>query len=404
VILTLAVGVAVALQLVAMRAEPVEEKRVDLGPLVAAEEVLATDIRVEVKGFGTVEPKVQVDLVPEVSGKVVGVHPALVDGGFFKKDEVLVQIDPTDYERALEQAQAAVERARVALEVERAEGDVAKAEWNTMNPGKEPPSPLVLRTPQIRRAEAELRAAEAQVRDAETELKRTKLTLPFNGRVFSEQVDLGQYVTPGKSIASVYGTDAVEVRVPLEDAELQWFDIPGFGEDSWRGGDGRQGAAATVVAEFAGGSHKWEGVVVRTAGRVDPRSRMVTVVVEVDQPFSSVDGRPSLVPGVFVEVVIQGRKLDQVLRIPRYALREGQTVWVAREGRLHIQQVQSVIRMDREFAYLSGDLESGAQVVTSSIDAVTDGMIIRANSQSAAVTGSPSSAQETKESALSDDE
>ncbi len=375
----LAVGALAAWKLILARDEPAIEKKPDLGPLVTVHTVEAKDVDVEVRGFGTVEPKLQVDLVPEVSGKIISIHPSLVDGGFFLKDEILAEVDPTDYKLALDRASAAVERARVALDLEKAEAEVARVEWESMNPDTEPPSPLVLRIPQIRRAEADLKAAEAEVRNAEIDLRRTQISLPFNGRILSERVDIGQLVSKGQAIATAYGTDVVEVRIPLEDGELKWFELPlTSGKISPANGNpDRLGAPARVVSAFAGGVHQWQGQAVRTAGRVDPKSRMVTVVVEVKQPFDLANGRPPLVPGMFVEVFIQGRTMPQVFPVPRYALREGNVLWIARDGRLVFQPVQSVERMDRKFAYLSDDLENGAQVVISSMDTVTNGMQIR---------------------------
>lgn len=363
------------------KAPPVVPQK-DLDPLVAVQTARVEDVPVSVRGLGTVMPKVQIEVVPEVSGKVIWIHPDLVDGGFFQAHEVLVSIDPSDYDLAVERAKAAVERAKVALDLEQAEGAVARAEWEAMNPEAEPPSPLVLRIPQIRRAEAELEAAYADLKKAQLSLERTKVSVPFNGRVLSERVDLGQYLATGQPVATVYGTDAAEIHVPLEDNELRWFDLPSMpetGSPVVQGNPGNKenrGVPAKVITRFAGGSHQWEGRAVRTAGQIDPRSRMVFVVVQVDQPFADRAGRLPLVPGMFVEVQIQGRVLNGVIPVPRSALREGQTVWVVKENRLHIQPV-TVERMDRETAYVSLGLEEGDRVVTSALDTVTQGMRVQ---------------------------
>jgi len=367
-VVVLAFGVVGAAVLVSSRKAPPRTERVAPGPLVEVRQVAATDVDVRVRGNGEVVARTEVDLVPQVGGRVVDVHRALVAGGRFRADEPLVQIERRDYELAVERAQAAVERARVALEREQAEAEVARQEWAALHPGEDPPTGLVVREPQVRQAEAELAAARAELDIARLSLERTSLSVPFDGTVVSEDVGVGQYVTVGARLAQVYATDVVEVRVPLEDRELAWFEIP---EEA-----GELGPAAEVSATFAGARHTWEGRVVRLESRVDPSSRMVHVVVEVRRPFDPGDGRPPLLPGTFVDVAIEGRKLAGVVPVPRHAIHAGDAVWVVEDGRLRIRPVE-VVRSDRETALVSRGLEGGEGVVVSALDAVTDGMKVR---------------------------
>jgi RND family efflux transporter MFP subunit len=314
-----------------------------------------------------VTAKRTVNLVPEVSGRVLEVHPSMVAGGFFRVGETLVSLDARDYELAVDRARAAVARAEVALERESAEAEVARQEWDALNPGEAPPSGLVVREPQVRQAEAELEAARADLAVAELNLERTKLSLPFDGVVVSENVDIGQFATVGSVLATVYSTDLVEVRVPLEDRELAWFEAPLR--------PGGRGPDATVITRFAGQEHRWSGRVARLEAEVDRASRMVNVVVEVPRPFDPSDERPPLLPGMFVDVVIDGRIVSSVVPVPRYAIHDG-AVWVAEDGRLRIRPVE-VVRSEREITWIGGGLTAGDEVIVSPLDAVTDGMEIR---------------------------
>ncbi len=181
-------------------------------------------------------------------------------------------------------------------------------------------------------------------------------------------MDVGQFVTAGAPLATVYGTDLAEVRVPLESRELAWFDLPSRA--------GNRGSRATVSADFAGDRHTWPGTVSRMEAAVDSASRMVHVVVEVARPYAATGDRPPLLPGSFVDVEIAGRTLDGVYRIPRHAVHDGTEVWVVEGDRLHIRTVE-VARSDRTHALVSAGLEAGSTVVVSSLDAVTDGMAVR---------------------------
>ena len=329
-----------------------------------------------VQGYGTVNPKVQVDIIPEVAGKVVHIHPELIVGGLIRANEAILRIDPRDYKLAVRQAEAAVADASVQLETQQAEAEVARTEWNQLHPDTEPTSSLVLREPQIRKAKAMLDSSEAQLATAKLRLERTSVSLPFDALITTENVDLGQYVVMGQSLAKAYGTGSVEIEVPLKDGELAWFDV--FENSIFSNGDpdSVKGTPAEVIAAFAGAEHTWKGYVVRTTGQVDRTSRMISIVVEVPEPFKIIDGRPPLLPGIFAEVLIQGNTLDNAVAVPRDAIREGNQVWLVNGNRLRIRPLK-IVRVDKNFAYVASDVLNDANVVTSSLDAVVDGMEVR---------------------------
>jgi multidrug efflux system membrane fusion protein len=366
-VIVLLAGVAAAALIASARKVPPRVDRPPLGPLVEVVSTEVTDVPVVVTGNGEVVARVSVDIVPQVAGQVVKTHPSLVAGGFFKAGEVLVVVDPRDYDLAVERAQAAVARAGVTLEREEAEAEVAREEWNGLHPGEEPTG-LVVREPQIRQAEAEYAAAVADLNVAKLNLERTRMSLPFDGVVVSENVAVGQFVGNGSRLATVYGTDSVEVRVPLDSRELAWFDVPS--------GRGSPGSTAEVSATFGGTRSVWDGRLTRMEAQVDQTSRMVHVVIEVPRPYDTSGGRAALLPGSFVDVRISGRVLNEVASVPRHAVREGQSVWIFNNGSLEIREVE-VLRADRQQTLISSGLEEGDLVIVSSLDAVTNGMTVR---------------------------
>jgi multidrug efflux system membrane fusion protein len=374
-----ALGIVVTFIFIKLKKPPQQVEQDVLAPLVKVEQLHVRDIPMVIQGYGTVNPKVEVEIIPEVAGKVVHIHPELKVGGLIRANEKILQIDPRDYELAVRQAEATVADATVQLDTEQAEADVARKEWSQLHPGSEPTSPLVLREPQIRKAKATLDSAQAQLATAKLKLERTSLYLPFDALVTSESVDLGQYVVIGQSLAKAYGTEAVEIEVPLETDELAWFDI--FENLVFADGerDKAEKTPVKVTSNFAGAEHTWEGYVVRTTGQVDKTSRMISVVVEVPNPFKVSDNRPPLLPGVFAEIMIQGRKLRNAVAVPRDAIREGNKIWLVNDNRLHIRTLK-IARTDKDFAYITADLEDGSQIITSSLDVVVDGMQVRTHS------------------------
>jgi RND family efflux transporter MFP subunit len=186
--------------------------------------------------------------------------------------------------------------------------------------------------------------------------------------VADEDVDIGQYVAPGISLAMLYATEAAEIVIPLENAKLHWFHVPGFTST------GDTGSPATVHARIAGEAITWPGRVVRSQGQVDERTRMIRVVVEVKNPYSR---RPPLVPGLFVTVDIAGKALSEAVVIPRSALHEGDTVWVVDdEARLRFRKVDVAIIQGTQAVVRSG-LATGEDLVLTPLKTVTDGMMVR---------------------------
>jgi len=370
----LAVGIAAIVMLVKLKKPPAKKRVEVLAPLVKVKKMEVRDIQMNVSSYGTVRAKMQIEIVPQVPGKVVEINANFDSGGFIKADEALLKIDPRDYELLVEQSQAAVAEAQVRLDLEKAEAQVARKEWKQIHPDSEPESALVFREPQIRQAQAQLKSARARLAKANLNLERTKLSLPVDAYIASKKVDLGQYVMTGQSVGSAYGIELFEIELPLEDRDLAWFDIPQNANN--RKTVSTKAATAKIRSNFAGNNNMWTGYVRRTVGQVDPTSRLISVVIEIPEPFEGIDGKQILLPGAFVEVTIKGRILKGAISLPRSAVHDGTDVWVVKDDRVYIRPLQ-IVRTDKDFAYVTSGLEDGDLIVTSSLDAVTERMKVR---------------------------
>ena len=379
-VVLIAMGVVGFLVLTASKPEMKKRKPPAPVPMVRTIKTNSGPQTVYIKGEGTVRPLREIDLVPEVGGKVVGMSFALVNGGVFKEGDTLLQIDPVDYELAVTLARAKVKEAESRLELAEEEALAAVEEWRLLYPDSagedSKPSALVAKEPQLAAAQARLEADKANLRKALLSLERTKLKAPFAGRVGEEKVDVGQYVSPGQALGTLYSTEAAEIVVPLEGGDLFWFDVPAFTST-----DGR-GAPAVIRASIAGRELSWPGKVVRTEGRLDERTRMIHVVVRVDKPYAR---KPPLVFGLFVAVGIEGRKVQSVTVIPRAALHQGNVVWIVdKASRLRFRKVE-VARVHGDEAIVTKGLEDGETVVTTPLKVVTDGMAVRMVSKPSAL-------------------
>ena len=269
-LLVLAAGVYGAWYLVQTR-PPVETRPPEVQPpLVRTLSVEPRSVQFRVEAQGTVVPRSEGALVPEISGRVILVSPSLADGAFFEEGEELLRIDPQDFELAVVRARAEVARSFHSLEIEKAEAEVALREWQSLGSGQQP-SALVLREPQLAEARATLESAQAALRQAERDLERTVIRAPYAGRVRSKDVDLGQYVSRGSPLARLYSVDYAEVRLPIPDDQLAFVHLP----LDYRGDSrSKPGPRVKLSADFAGRRHEWWGRIVRTEGEIDPQSRM----------------------------------------------------------------------------------------------------------------------------------
>ena len=342
-------------------------------PGVRVHVVALEDVALSVTSEGTVRPRTESELVPEVSGRVMSVAPSFAEGGFFEAGDVLVTIDPFDYEQAVVAARAQLAQSRLRLAEEEAEAEVAQREWDSLGEGD--PRELTLRKPQLDDARAAVAAAEASLVRAERDLERARITAPYAGRVRRKGVDVGQFVTMGSSVATIYAVDRAEIRLPLPDNELAYLNLP----LSYRGAANRQGPGVTLRSTFAGETHAWNGRIVRTESEIDPVSRMVHVVAEVDDPYrpGAVPNRPPLAVGMYVDAEIEGRRFRQIAVVPRSGLRgRSQVMVVDGENRLRFRDVE-LLRMTAGSIYVRSGLANGERVVISTLDSPTDGMQVQ---------------------------
>ncbi len=340
-------------------------------PLVRVQTVELEDLQLVVPAQGTVAPRTESTLVAQVAGQITRVSPAFVNGGFFEKGDVLLAIDPRDYEVAVAQARVQVAQAELRLAREEEEGAIARDEWQRLGQGE--PTALVLREPQIAEARATRAAAEGALTRATLDLERTQIRAPYPGRVRAKSADVGQYVNPGSPVGRIYAVDYAEVRLPVPDDQLAYLNAP----LSFRNRDDAKGPDVRFRATFAGREHIYMGRIVRVEGEIDPRSRMVALVGRVDNPYRQRDhNRPPLSVGMFVTAEIMGYRAEEVAVVPRAALRGKDRVLVVVENRLYYRAID-ILRADAETVVVKAGLESGDQLCVSPLDTVVDGMRVR---------------------------
>ena len=283
---------------------------------VFAERIERRTLSYQVETQGEVRPRSEIGITPQVSGQITIVSQRFVDGGYIPKGEIIARLDTTDFELSVTRAEAVVATAEQQLALEHAESEIAIKDLNDL--GISESSPLARREPQMAEARAMLNSAEAQLQEANLALERSIIRAPFNLRVRDRSVDVGQFVSPGQSLGTVFATDRVEVALPITDAELGQLGLPLAFSHSAR----TPGPEVIFNASVGGVMRTWKGRIVRSAAVVNNQSRLINIVGEVRDPYGrgADDGAP-MVPGLFVTAKISGIEIKDVLWAPRAAVR-----------------------------------------------------------------------------------
>ena len=357
VILTIAAGLAIGLGK-GLRQEPPIREMDDRALLVDVLLLETLSAQLTVRSQGTVLPRTQTLLGAEVGGTIVAISPKFIPGGVFRAGEVLLRIDSTDYEVAVRQAEALVKQRRIEFdgaEKLRQQGYRAEAEYAS--------------------AAAALASADAELTRARRNLERTEIRLPYEGMVLSKDADLGQFVTPGTRLGVTFATDYAEVRLPLTDQDLAFIDLPTATEIAPTGAS--EGPQVTLSATRMGKPANWQARIVRSEGVVDEKSRVTYAVARIDDPYCLHREGIPLPVGTFVTADIAGRAMDDVIRVPRSALRAAsQLLIVDDDNRIRIREVD-VIRADARSAYIGGGVEAGERIAVSAIETPLNGMYVR---------------------------
>ncbi len=322
------------------------------------------DTRVRLVETGVVQARSSISLSPLVSGRVVWVSPNLASGGYFKTGESLFRLDNEDYVSAVNKARADLAKAEADLRVERAEAQVAREEWDITNPG-EPIPPLVAREPQISQAEASVQSANAALRDAELNLSRVDFSLPFDGRIVSTTVGLGQNLSAGQAYGEAYDIQSIEISTPLPADALRALEpaagrsaeirLPGPGPDQT--GE-REIYAATVV---------------RADAELNQETRLGRVIL-------TFNGQTQFLPGTFVDVTIEGPLIEQAHLIPERAISQDRVVWVAEEERLASRRPRLFFAKDGEVVTAPFDWADGV-IITPLVDPIEGTKVTLSNTQ-----------------------
>ncbi len=363
-ILVILAGVAGFAIMQATKPKPEVTKRANPTLAVMATQAISDTVTLDVTVQGQTRPRTEIDLVPQVGGKVIYVSPQFVSGGAFKKGDVFLRLEEADYNVAVIRAEASVARAQQVIVREKAESEIARQDWAELGEGD--PSDLTLRKPQMAEADANLLSAMADLNNAKLQLSRTRIVAPFNGRIRETFVDIGQFTGPGTRLAKIFSTDIIEVPLSLTDADLTRMNVPiAYTAPS------REAAPDVILSTVIAGKRRvWSGKIMRTDASYNPQTRAISAIAEVVDPYgkgASTDGVP-MAPGLFVDAEITGLTLKASIVIPRDALRPEDKVYVVDDKGKATSRDVIVLDTNAQRAVLQSGVEPGELVITSPLE------------------------------------
>lgn len=370
-IVILLFGCAVAWMLIDSRSDLNQSLPQNDIPAVQVVQAIPQTLTLNIYSQGVVTPRTEIDLIPEVGGRIIKLHSVFVTGGGFKAGDVLVTIDPRDYDHAIVRAQALVAEAKHRLAREEEEAGQSRYEWQVLSKER-PPTPLMLREPQLAEARAKLKAAEADLVHARLLRNRCEWRAPFSGKIREKLVGLGQFVQPGVTLARLYATDIAEIRLPITKDQLSYIDWPIESQGN-RDKQPRILPKVILSTQYSGIKKLWEGHIIRLEGAFNETTGLVYVVAEINWEHTKKDNNFPLLPGLFVQAEIKGRAQPNLFRLPRESVNANRTILaIDAQGRLRIRHVH-FLRIETNYVLVRDGLEVGDLIVTSSIPVPIEG-------------------------------
>ena len=359
--------------------EPRKFAQHETAPKVEVNVLQPQNYQIWLNSQGTVQARTESTLISQVRGNVISISSSFRAGGFFEEGEVLLEIDRRDYLTEVTISEAQLAQAQLRLSEEEANAAQALADWKRLSLG-ENPSDLVLRKPQLNEAQANVDSARARLEMARLNLERTVIRAPYAGRVLSKSVDFGQFISSGTNLARIYAVDFAEIRLPLNERQLAYIDLP----ELYRGEEEASSAGSQVFLHWSIGNetYEWEGKIVRAEGALDTRSRQLFVVAQVENPYARrTDGKPPFKVGSFVQATIKGKTMEDVFVIRRELYRKNEYVLIVDEDNKLRRRKIFVEWGDEENLIVSDGLKEGERICLTPMNFPVEGMTVEVVSE-----------------------
>ena len=405
---------------------PVKKSSKVFGRLVRTLEIQKKNRTFWVSGYGTVRPKTEIAIIPEVSGRVVFSSKKFRKGAFLKKGDLLFQVDPVIYSLSVRRKRAEIGKLKsdmknllqlkknfqAELNIATKHLNVIKKELNRKRKIRQKKvisqqqfervvesllrqervvqaikNSLALIPSQLEQKKKSVDVVRVELDRSLIDLKKTNFYAPFDSRVSKAKVEVGGYLQQGNSYGKVYETSSVEIAVSIPVEEVRWvfpelrFENLGYSKKDHK-----------MVSPFAeikwnkfGKILQWDGRVSRVDAGLDSFTRTLSLIVEVLNPLKTSPGRSKtpLTVGMFVSIRIKGISVPEIFVLPRFSVksttRKGKlsnTVFLYKDGKLKIKNID-ILRKNMNKVFVENGLQDGDKVIVSPLPDAVEGMKLR---------------------------
>ncbi|WML91079.1 efflux RND transporter periplasmic adaptor subunit [Thiothrix lacustris] len=376
-LLVIAIAIGLGKFIIATGPEADKQPQEIPATVVDAQTLKLQDYQVVLKASGIVRAHTQTNLVAEVSGKVLEISPNFQEGGYFNKSEALLKLDAANYTNAITIAEGDLAQKQLTLQEQQAQAKLAQQDWNLLDSSRNrTQSDLAARRPHIAAAQAAINAAEAKLQQEKLNLTRTRITAPYSGRVQEKHVDVGQYVSPGTVLGVIYATDALEVHLPLSLAQHALLNMP----EAFRNKavDNTRMPSVSFRPTTGNSQDEWQGQVVRSSAALDEKSRQITVIARIDNPYEARDDVSTpLRIGQYVSAAIQGKLFNNVYVVPPSAVRQGKEILLLQDGKVLVQPIERVWGTETDIVIRSTVDLNGKRIITTPLPQATTGQVVQ---------------------------
>lgn len=377
IIALIAGSVALASYLIKTKPEPRKRVRKPSVPVVEVMTPQTQSYIQKINSSGSVEANRSTNVISEVSGKVTQVNKAFQEGSYFRKGQHLLSIDNTNYKNAIIIASAEISQRTLELKNEQNLANLAVRDFRLLGNNRRP-NEIASRKPHIAAALASLEASKVRLQQARDDLNKTRIMAPYDGRLLSRNVDIGQYITPGTLLGQVYSTDYVEVRLPLSLAEYEQLKLP----ESFRNQkvtSSKDMPEVKFSAKYGSRRYEWQGRVVRASPAMDARTRQISVIAKIDDPFTKKPNSdvPPIKIGQFLQAEIIGTTLRNVYVIPTSSTRQNREVMIYDEGKVRIYPIEVLASENDKLIIAESSLPPSVKLITTPMPSAKNGMTVR---------------------------
>jgi len=338
--------------------------------LVKTGSVLFGDLILEIEGNGVIESQKTLQVICQAPGEVMFAKNDLKDGTFVQRGELVLQIDSREVENRLYTLRSEfVNSVALVLPEIKIEDGESYRKWyeyfSKLDIHEKIPELPEISNPQ-EKTKLSTRGIYSKyyaVNNQEILLSKHRIVAPFTGYIKSNGIIKGSYISTGQHLLTLSDARNVEIAVPLIIDEVNLINF----------------SSPPVVQIFTDKNKNVVlfGKIYRKETLLNRNSQTLNVYVS----FQNNKLNSSFLPGNYVSVKIDGMKMNDVAKIPRYVVDNEHHVYTMEDGKLARREVE-VVAIQGDVAIIKNTVPDETKIITTILQKPLIGMNIKSVNES----------------------